>query len=61
MPEFIFISFESELNEEFEIFANVDLSIEEHDHLLYNKLSSNIKYIEYVLDTVYVEIQQKNL
>ena len=50
LPEFIFISFESELNEEFEIFPNVDLSIKEHDNLLYNKLISYFKYIEYILD-----------
>ena len=41
---------ESELNEEFDIFNIIDLSIEEHDQLLYNKLRTNIKYIEFILD-----------
>ena len=49
LPDFIFISFESELNEEFNIYENIDLSIEEHDQLLYNKLKSNFTYIEYIL------------
>ena len=49
LPEFIFISFESELNEESNFVDCVELSNEEHDQLLYKKLKANIKYIEYIL------------
>ena len=41
-PTFLFLTFEDNLNEEFIIFDNQNLSLIQHDTLLFNKIKNNI-------------------
>ena len=46
----MFSTFDDNLNEEFKSLKNINISISEHDLLMFNKIKNNLNYIYYILD-----------
>ena len=47
-PTFLFLTFEDNLNDKFIIYDNQNVSLIQHDTLLFNEIKNNILQIDYI-------------